>query len=359
VLRAWQLPANVQASRGCARRCAFCLAPLEPGTRRFGWRGRTPDSVADELADLNRLHGFRTFNFVDDDFLGPAPGGAARAAAIADAIASRGLDVRFGLQCRIADVPLSAFEALHRVGLRFVFVGIETADRDTGRLYRKPAGGPAAARRIAAVRRLGIQVEVGFIPLHPRSSFDQLRRDYTFLAATAALNLRSGLNRLLAFGVCPAGWMAGLPEQAAPSEDGTLRWSFGKPEVGALADALDAAVRTVRPLWTLVATAQPPIALAADIEPAGEAAPAQAVLAVCRGALDDWFSRAAFAMLDAAERGEPLGPEAVRRARDGGRLARELMRSLRRQSYGRLTPAIVGEVDALTADILAAISRRE
>jgi radical SAM superfamily enzyme YgiQ (UPF0313 family) len=365
VLRSWGLPANVQASRGCARRCAFCLAPLEPATRRFGWRSRSPESVAGELEVLGSRHGFRTFNFVDDDFLGPVPGAAERAAAIAGAIADRQLDVRFGIQCRITDVPLAAFRALRRAGLRYVFAGVETADPATSRIYRKPAGGPAAVRRIRALRRMGIQVEVGFIPLNPWSSFDQVRRDYAFLAGAAALNLRSGLNRLIVFSVSPLSRLARdrapAEDTSAPSmcEDGTVNWTFTHPEVGAFAEALDAGTVPIRPMWTLAATSQPPVALAAESNPADGAHEARLALDECRAALDGWFTGTAMTLLDAAVRRDRLDREAARLARDGGRLALRLAPALRRHPYGRMTPAMVGEAETITATILAGLTRKE
>ena len=62
----------IQTKRGCVYKCVYCTYRNVEG---WGYRTRDPDRVADEIEELSRRAGVKTFDFVDSTFNSP-PGHA-------------------------------------------------------------------------------------------------------------------------------------------------------------------------------------------------------------------------------------------------------------------------------------------
>ncbi len=187
---------NVQGSRGCTGSCTYCCMPSIPRLSGTSWRGRSPQDIARELEELRRQHDVVAFNFVDDDFLGPARGAEDRANALADAVAERGLRIGFGAQLRPHTLGPRTIEAMARAGLAWAFVGVESDEPATLRAWRRQPAKIDVWGSIELLRDQEVEVEAGIILFHPEAHLDTVRRLVDKLVERGLLNLRTATSRL-------------------------------------------------------------------------------------------------------------------------------------------------------------------
>jgi anaerobic magnesium-protoporphyrin IX monomethyl ester cyclase len=187
---------NLQGSRGCTGRCSYCcMSGLErPNGKR--WRGRSPKNIVEEMSKLYREYGTVSFNFVDDDFLGPAPQAEYRALAFVNAIKHQNLHVGFGVQLRPHSLTEGAIDALAEAGLAYAFIGIENNDPATMHSWQRR---PCTEHEWLMIDRLvhqGIEVAVGTILFHPNVTLRLIQTFVTALIARGHLNFRTATSRL-------------------------------------------------------------------------------------------------------------------------------------------------------------------
>jgi anaerobic magnesium-protoporphyrin IX monomethyl ester cyclase len=174
--------ASIASSRGCYARCSFCsvhnfyrLAGSTP------WRPRSVQRVVAELRSLHERFGIERFMFVDDNFIGPGKAGRDHAVAFAEAYGESGLPMTFHVDCRAVDVDERVIAALHAVGLRSVFVGVESVAADDLVAYRK---GLRAERNWAAVEilnRYGLEYTLSMIMFNPATTPQSILDNVAFL----------------------------------------------------------------------------------------------------------------------------------------------------------------------------------
>src|SRR5205814_2041436 len=113
--------ASIEFTRGCPWDCAFCSAWTFYGR---SYRMLSPEAAVEDLARIREPNVF----IVDDvAFIRPEHG-----LAIADAVERRGIRKRYYLETR-ADVLLrnrEVFARWTRLGLRYMFLGIEAIDEE-------------------------------------------------------------------------------------------------------------------------------------------------------------------------------------------------------------------------------------
>lgn len=146
--------ASIEFSRGCPWDCAFCSA--------WTFYGRSYRLISPERAveDLARIRQPGVFIVDDVAFVHPEHGNA-----IGEAIAARGINKQYYLETR-GDVLLrnkAVFELWRRLGLRYIFLGLEAIDEEGLRRHRKrvPIGRNFEALEYA--RTLGISVAINLI----------------------------------------------------------------------------------------------------------------------------------------------------------------------------------------------------
>lgn len=106
----------IQTKRGCPMHCVYCAYPLIEG-RRF--RQREPGEVVDEIEQVLRDVGPRTFEFVDSTFNLPAK----HAIAICEEIIRRGLKAKFtAMGINPLDVPPELFPLMKRAGFNSMMI---------------------------------------------------------------------------------------------------------------------------------------------------------------------------------------------------------------------------------------------
>jgi len=160
--------ASIEFSRGCPWDCSFCSAWTFYGR---SYRLLSPERV---IEDLRRIREPGIFIVDDVAFIHERHG-----MEIADAVATAGIKKRYYLETR-GDVLLrnkEVFRLWRRLGLAYIFLGLEAIDEEGLRKYRKrvPLGRNFEALEFA--RSLGLHVAINLIadPDWDRERFRILR----------------------------------------------------------------------------------------------------------------------------------------------------------------------------------------
>jgi hopanoid C-3 methylase HpnR len=161
--------ASIEFSRGCPWDCSFCSAWTFYGR---AYRKASPQAAAEELASIREPNVF----IVDDvAFIRPEHGHA-----IAAELERRRIRKRYYLETR-SDVLLrntEVFQRWTRLGLRYMFLGMEAIDAEGLDLYRKRVSPDDNFRALEAARRLGLTVAINLIvdPAWDTAQFRTIRQ---------------------------------------------------------------------------------------------------------------------------------------------------------------------------------------
>ena len=186
----------ILGSRGCFGRCSFCYIPEYHG-RGSRWRGRSPENIVDEMKYLKENFGARHFYFADANFFGPGLEGKKRVERFAEILEKERLKVRFGFECMPSDVEEDTLRRLISVGLEDIFLGIESGSERILRTFRRMANKDRNREAIRIVRRLNINLSIGFIMWTPYSYVPDIRDNFIFLKELNFLSSPSNSAHLL------------------------------------------------------------------------------------------------------------------------------------------------------------------
>jgi magnesium-protoporphyrin IX monomethyl ester (oxidative) cyclase len=160
--------ASIEFTRGCPWDCSFCSAWTFYGR---SYRKLSVEAAADDLQSIAEPNVF----IVDDvAFIRPEHG-----MALADAVERRGIRKQYYLETR-TDVLLrnrEVFERWVRLGLRYMFLGVEALDAEGLAAFRKRTTPNKNFEALEVARKLGIAVAVNIIadPDWDVARFEQLR----------------------------------------------------------------------------------------------------------------------------------------------------------------------------------------
>ncbi len=146
--------ASIEFSRGCPWDCAFCSAWTFYGR---SYRLISPDRIIEDLDSIREPGVF----IVDDVAFVHAEHGMA----IGEAVARRGIQKRYYLETR-GDVLLrnkEVFQFWKRLGLNFMFLGLEAIDEEGLERYRKRVSLGRNFEALEFARSLGIHVAINII----------------------------------------------------------------------------------------------------------------------------------------------------------------------------------------------------
>lgn len=171
--------AIISTSRGCTSNCSFCVS------RKFWgkWRGRTAKNIVDEVEMLVKNYSIASFDFIDSSFEDPGSD-YDRISEIATEIVKRNLRISYYVNMRSEfhrKATPELMELLKKSGLCGVFFGIESANNNDQRLYRKRATIEDNFKAIQLFRDYEIGVNIGFINFNPYSTFEGLYDNIEFL----------------------------------------------------------------------------------------------------------------------------------------------------------------------------------
>lgn len=146
--------ASIEFTRGCPWDCSFCSAWTFYGR---SYRKASPEAAGEEMASIREPNVF----IVDDvAFIRPEHGHG-----IAAELERRRIRKRYYLETR-SDVLLrnpDVFERWTRLGLKYMFLGMEAIDAEGLDLYRKRISPDENFRALEAARAMGISVAINLI----------------------------------------------------------------------------------------------------------------------------------------------------------------------------------------------------
>ncbi len=186
----------ILASRGCYGKCTFCYLDNFYGNESQ-WRGRSPENIFNEISDIYEKHGERHFYFADANFFGPGRKGKERASELARLLVDNGINIKFGIECRVKDVEEECIDALVKAGLVDVFLGVESGSQQSLDKFRKYTTVEDNKYAIYTLRKYGIEPNYGFIMFQPDSSLADVRANFEFLKEMEMLNIPSITAHLL------------------------------------------------------------------------------------------------------------------------------------------------------------------
>ena len=146
--------ASAELTRGCPWDCSFCSAWTFYGR---SYRKASPEAAADDLASIAEPNVF----LVDDvAFVHPEHGFA-----IGQALERRKVRKEYYLETR-CDVLLrhpEVFEYWTKLGLRYMFLGVEALDEEALKLHRKRVTPTENLKALEVARKLGLMVAINII----------------------------------------------------------------------------------------------------------------------------------------------------------------------------------------------------
>ena len=186
---------NIQGSRGCCSSCKYCASSGMRNKTNKSWRGRTTVNIVGELLYLHERYNADTFNFVDEDFLGPPAKATVRARSFSLEVRKHNLDISFGIQVRPNSLSEEIIDYLVKSGLKYVFMGIESDDQGDlkkwGRLYCEETW-----KWIDLLQSKEVEVNAGTLLFHPDCTLQSIRRFSTKLIKYQLFNYRTAINRM-------------------------------------------------------------------------------------------------------------------------------------------------------------------
>jgi magnesium-protoporphyrin IX monomethyl ester (oxidative) cyclase len=157
--------ASIEFTRGCPWDCSFCSAWTFYGR---SYRKASPEAAAAELESIAEPNVF----VVDDvAFIRPEHGDG-----IAAEVEKRGIRKQYYLETR-ADVLLrnrEVFERWRRLGLNYMFLGMEALDAEGLDLFRKRVSPDDNMRALEVARKIGVTVAINLI-VDPQWDVEQFR----------------------------------------------------------------------------------------------------------------------------------------------------------------------------------------
>ena len=206
----------LETSRGCSwGKCTFCSRKFSSGTKPSTI---PPEKIAQSWAEFRRL-GVQEVYCSDEDFM---MNSHAHGRALGEALIEANVQMRFWVQTTVDGVlqlgrasytadndgtagrrlpmldieaplvgvdPVGRFDGkgtlaiLRKAGLSRIFFGLESGSASQLIRYRKGVTASEGARAVQLCREVGFEVEVGFIPLDPLVTTDELRETVEYIRA--------------------------------------------------------------------------------------------------------------------------------------------------------------------------------
>ncbi len=177
-----RLQATILGTRGCFADCSFCAIRnfygLSPGRKR---RSRSIENIAEEIDWLaGRYPDIAEISFVDDSFLPPGSQGLERAYEFARILSRLRNNISLTISIRASQVDRRIIRMLKRVGLKSVFLGVESINERALKLLNKNQSPDDAYKALAVLDEEQIVSGIGYIGFDPFTTPDELKRSAEF-----------------------------------------------------------------------------------------------------------------------------------------------------------------------------------
>jgi len=158
------------SSRGCPFKCIFC----EQGELKF--RGRSAQSVVEELSVCYEKYGIREFDVFDSSFTINKP----RVIEVCKAIIDSGLDVHWSVRSRVDCMNEEMLYWLHKAGCFRVYYGIESGNACILKTLKKDTNLERMRKTIELTKKIGIDTFGYFMVGSPGETPQTVRETIDF-----------------------------------------------------------------------------------------------------------------------------------------------------------------------------------
>jgi anaerobic magnesium-protoporphyrin IX monomethyl ester cyclase len=165
----------VFTSRGCPAHCNFCSSSSFFGAR---WRSRSPDSVVEELEELQKKYGFGAVAFVDDNFTLSSE----RVVAISEGIIKKGLDIWWWNFSRAETIVKNEemLKVMRRSGAKTIYIGVESANPQTLSALGKKMDLDTVIKAVELLKKHGFEIFASYILGSPRDKVKDIHETIRF-----------------------------------------------------------------------------------------------------------------------------------------------------------------------------------
>lgn len=168
--------AIISASRGCYAHCSFCSIQSFYGKLKGKKiRVRSPINVVDEIENLYRRYGIKNFFFADDNFLTVNKIFNKWLDEFIFNLGKRKLAINFDIDCRVNDIDVGLFKKLKTVGLRGIFLGIESFNQRMLDMLNKGVTVQQNTDAIITLKKMRFNVWMGFIMFDMFTTIDEIK----------------------------------------------------------------------------------------------------------------------------------------------------------------------------------------
>jgi radical SAM superfamily enzyme YgiQ (UPF0313 family) len=169
----------IEGSRGCYRACSFCsIGPfIQARKQKDRWRFRSAINMVKEIKDAIKKYPLvKIFRFIDPDFIG-SPQHLDRLKEFISILKKEKLDITFIIDTRtevVNDIPYEIWKEFYNVGLREIFLGVETTIPAIKKKMLKYSGIDGDIAAINLLSSLNIRTRFGFMMITPWSTEEDL-----------------------------------------------------------------------------------------------------------------------------------------------------------------------------------------
>jgi len=179
--------ATLVASRGCWHSsCLYCCIGAfhsQKTGKKFALR--SPEKIAEELAELYWKYGVRLFQFHDDNFMLPTKKETVkRLKSLKKAIESKNVntkDIAFLIKARPDTIDDKVASALKKLGVVGVFLGIENASESGLKALIRRVTLEDVHQAMSSLKKFGIVVTFNLLIFHPNATLDEIDKNIEFM----------------------------------------------------------------------------------------------------------------------------------------------------------------------------------
>lgn len=197
------MSARITGSKGCTCNCSFCtLLDAKKTKCHRAWHGRSIDDIFDEIRDINKNYGVKSFSFTDNSFEDPDIIGKQRIKDFCELCKDYEQKLHFWCYLRAdsfheSDVEL--IKLMESVGFTQVFIGFEAGNKEDLLLYNKRATVEDNKRTFKLFTENGIDIQSGFIMFNPYSTINRIQQNYEFLCSNNTIMFKQYYGHLMAY----------------------------------------------------------------------------------------------------------------------------------------------------------------
>lgn len=180
LVRDFKTPSHVMGSRGCRGNCSFCsVACYQKFSSEKRWRGRSPESIVDELVDLSK-RGEDMVKLIDDNFFGQRSD-KKRELLFAQLMKDSGINTRMRLSLRVDDVEDELVESFRQAGLFAVSLGVESFVQTKLDDFAKGTTLEQNTEALETLHKHGIYVQMGHIMFWHFTTMPEVEEELHYL----------------------------------------------------------------------------------------------------------------------------------------------------------------------------------